>query len=595
MPVNPVPGSTPLQQPTLRRTQSDADSGRNITKPPLKRGVSEPAAPSSRPPGTAGSAASRPMLARSDVAKLAVLSRLKREPYASIKGDSGIQLNGEVDLPGETPDAAGDTTIWCRHFATRFVQQQGKKRMLVDQFDAAASIRAMFSGQLAALCDDHDVAIARAPQHAKHLVHATQFGRYLSAMATALGSVAAAGEPADANSLLIAANHVMAAHVQRKTKNGQAYYTAKVFDPNHTANYKRVEAQHPQDLERLQFKDLLIDPNAGDDYAPPGETLTLAAVCVEHNNLHMSQLQCTPLNPGQQLPRASDLFLALGNGLHEALTAMAQALADHAGMTAQELLGVLSAKDPGGTPGLHMAMQEGHADTLRVFSGILQSAELPIDDKARLLAARDAAGTPGLSVAMEDDHADTVRAFGEALQLLNLPHSQAVPLLAAKNNQGDPGLWFAMQQGCTDTVHAFGAALKSLGLPSNQVAQLLTAIDGKGIPALLMAMRFGHADTVKAYGNAIQSLELSSQDTFDLVAAAAPNGIPGIVVALGAGQLDSAKAGCDIFTALDIDPQKALDLLQPYGNHPELSAAAVACLNAAMAEQEQRLTDAASS
>jgi hypothetical protein len=174
----------------------------------------------------------------------------------------------------------------------------------------------------------------------------------------------------------------------------------------HTANYKRVEAQHPQDLERLQLKDLLIDPNAGDDYAPPGETLTLAAVCVEHNNLHMSQLRCTPLNQGQQLPRASDLFLALGNGLHEALTAMAQALADHAGMTAQELLGVLSAKDPEGTPGLHMAMQEGHADTLRVFSGILQSAELPIDDKARLLATRDAAGTPGLSVAMEvDGHA----------------------------------------------------------------------------------------------------------------------------------------------------------------------------------------------
>jgi hypothetical protein len=107
-------------------------------------------------------------------------------------------------------------------------------------------------------------------------------------------------------------------------------------------------------------------------------------------------------------------------------------------------------------------------------------------------------------------------------------------------------------------------------------------------------MRFGHADTVKAYGNAIQSLELSSQDTFDLVAAAAPNRIPGIVVALGAGQLDGAKAGCDIFTALDIDPQKALDLLQPYANHPELSAAAVACLNAAMAEQKQRLTDAAS-
>jgi ankyrin repeat protein len=540
--------------------------------------------------------------------------RLKRAglPYTPSKGDSTVNLNGLVDLPNEIPDSANNTTVWCRHLTTLFVLQQGKKRLLVEQLRTREGIEATFKGKLASVNAVYASMLRAAAQHSKHLVNEQQFGTYVGAVAQALATKAPSGSPANANVFLLSAEHVMALHVERKTKDGQTSYNAKVFDPNWHGNYRRdpINVPTPQALAHLQFKDFLIEPEFAAAYAPSNAPLTLSAVCVEDTlNLHLPQLHFCPLDQQNNIPTASHLYLVLRSGMHEGLAAMAQSLTEHAAQLPEgKLLELLAAKSSDGMPGLHMAIINGHVQTLQCFADMLGKLAIPMEDRISLMAAKNDKGVPGLYMAMANGEAQTLQCLADMLEELAIPMADQVKLLAAKTDDGCPGLSAALVNGDAQTVRCFGRILTKRAIPMEDrislmaaktdaglcslhsaiehdhvdairafiqaidqpgfsdaaKMELLSAKGANGISALYMAIVRGKTEVIAAFTEEIKALGLDKEQLFDLIAAKDPNNVSAVITALKIGQYESALAGIEMFTALEINPQKVADLLESH-------------------------------
>ncbi len=471
MPVSAIPPRSAVL--ALRRTQSDPDfkTHSGTDQGALQRRSSAPAQLQPRVNNKAHSAES-PQLPRPDPAlsaeRLEAFKQLQRKraglPYTPSKGDSTVNLNGTVDLPDEIPDSVWNTTVLCRHLSTQFVLQQGKKRLLVEQFRTKEGIEAVFKGKLASVDATYHSMLKAAAQHSKHLVNEQHFGAYVSAVAQALAAQAESGGPASVNTFLLSEDHAMALHVERKTKDGQITYNAKVFDPNLQGNYKRapINVPTPQALAHLQFEDFLIDPEAAAVYAPANASLTLFAVCVEEAlNLHLPQLHFCPLNLHNNIPTASNLYLILSGGMHEGLAAMAQWLTEHADqLPKSKLVELLAAKADDGVPGLSTAMARGETQTVQCFADMLVKLAIPIADQVKLLAAKTDYGHPGLSAALVNGEAQTVRCFGQILAKSAIPVEDQISLLAAKTDDGWCSLRGAVQNGHVNTIRAFIQAIE---------------------------------------------------------------------------------------------------------------------------------------
>ena len=59
----------------------------------------------------------------------------------------------------------------------------------------------------------------------------------------------------------------MALHVEKKSKTGVEYFSAKVYDPNVTASYRRVVKATPEDFAGLTLKDMMIKPQYANFYS----------------------------------------------------------------------------------------------------------------------------------------------------------------------------------------------------------------------------------------------------------------------------------------------------------------------------------------
>jgi hypothetical protein len=468
---------------------------------------------------------------------------LKPVPYMPKKREHNrnLNLNGRVSLEGEAPDVIGDSVAYCRNFAIKFAQYAGKKGDLVERFSTEAGVRNLFRQQIKGSTQDYLDAIRTAPPHTKHFVHEAHFGKYLSGLAGALKKAHAIDEPTtSANSLLSAGDHVMAVHVERKTKNNQIYYAVKVFDPNRSGAYKRITVADPKDLENLQLKDLMVDPKLL--YAAKGEGLSFVATCLEAN-LHANLLptECLPVN---YAPGVADISMAQFGQFHAALSRLT-AMLGRSRIPAQELFAKFESRNSDNFPSLYMASQSGDEKSIQILGGAIASS--------------------------------------------HLPSAKKLQLLETKSPKGHSGLYAAIRFGHANVIRALAGAAASAQLTSAEKRTLLEAAAPDGVPALYRALLSGDTDVVKAFGDATQML-LPGQDVFDLVAARQPNGTPGVIDALFHNHLDAAVAGCKLLTQAGVPPQKVLDLLQPYDT-PELplSPEAQGILRSTIAQQQQRL------
>ncbi len=446
--------------------------------------------------------------------KIFEILRKKNTPYESIKGDK-ISLNGKVTLDNEIPDSAGTTDVVCRHLAMEFLTHKGKKREMVSRFGDAQSIRDVFAGRLKQVDEDFERAIVLAPQSAKHLVHAEKFGTYLGAVASALARSAEKNAPTEANIMLLSTTHAMAVHVERKVKQGHTYFAVKVYDPESTANYKRVEADSLQDLQALKLGEML-DSQLWDEYSYSGEIFTTVNLS-DHLNLTLDPLECASHHGGTQTKEKfqEKMTNAMLHDMHEAIRRMADDLVAHAStMSADEVMDLLMLKNTDAIPMYH-AMMKGYAHTVSEFSELLAKLTLSDTQKGQLLqGATNPKGVSGLHVALHKGHDNVLQAFCGAMLRLNLDSETKKSLLTQRMpSTGALPLHVAVAQGRAGTIAAFGAAVKTLGLSEEQRLEIaLAPLDADyGEIAIMVAFNTSKLDVIQACHDLFEQLEIPAQ------------------------------------------------------------------------------------
>ena len=428
----------------------------------------------------------------------------KATPYSSKGGAPGIQLNCRVSVrPDPGPHALPRELVECRHLALLFSKTVGKKRLLLSQISTGQGIRESFQSRLSTLNAEFFELIARAPQSCKHALTSDGFGEYLQALAVTLAQQPeTVGRLTQADCLLISSDHVMAIHMEQKRKDGVQYFVAKVYDPNDTANYKRVEQPNADGFKHLSLDDFLGSDVVEDYAALPGYPAQLVAVSLEH------RLQ--PALPREVLPDPREhLHLALALGLTgDVDMVVSAAQRDEFGDSLVETLAAQSSAS--GIVGLHLAMSYGHASVVGLFADrVLNCETLTSRQQVELLCAYNNESTPAIHMALQEGQAAAVKAFAESvLGAQTLSGSQKYHLLQAKAADGVLGLSAALEQGHTSTVQAFVlAVLSARNLTEMQKRDLLDVKGPDGLSGLDMAVQFGHAETVEVFVKSVLNSE----------------------------------------------------------------------------------------
>lgn len=425
---------------------------------------------------------------RPNVPEMALRAQLqkvqdKAGPNPSKSGLPEVRLNCEVQVsPSADAPSWQKEVVCCRHLALAFAQHGNKKSELTSVF-TKLGIWSKFDGRLSAADDEFNRVVREAPEGCKHVVSSDQFGGYLTALAKTLQHVPDGPDtPKEANCLLLTANHAMALHLQRKSKAGVNYLAVKVYDPNDTAAYKRVTRLTPESLGSLDFKAMMIRPELQTEYAGDhAEPLSMVAVCLDH------RLQPT-VDRRKAVPSATNMQVALRCGANDAVHAMLESAA--ASQSHEELLHLLHATSPVvSRPGLYLAFEDDHAETVRLFSqSVLKIQNLDDAEKVSVLQAKNANGVPGLFFALDLNLAKTVRAFVRAVTESSLSQGQKVGLLTARcpdnadlpqSCRGRSARAAGRERGRTDAVEAFCGAVEDAFLSSNLTeaakAKLLSA------------------------------------------------------------------------------------------------------------------------
>jgi ankyrin repeat protein len=390
--------------------------------------------------------------------------------------------------------------IDCRHFVA---DQLGEKALATNpdaksNFDHYQTLEEI-NGHVCA--DDKAYRCLKAHATESHLIDIGKFGQFLVQQFEAMERK---GESTKLM-LMTSTNHAMELSLRIKVKeDGTKVYVVKFFDPNLTTTHARSAST---DLQAIALQDLrgYIDGNALlKDYFPERKGLAMFHVHPGQDELQAMASLPQGAAAGRKLEScipakeidATAVWQLMDNGFAADLRRLKEEIARR---PEAERITLLAAKNADKTPGLFMAIQDGHADVVKAFGELIRSLALPKEACVKLLAAKDTDGTSALFMALQNGDADAVTAFGELMLSLNLTKEQCVDLLAAQGADGTPGIFMALQYGHADAVKAYGELIRSLDLPKEKCAELLAAKTANGTPALFLALQNGHADAVKEY------------------------------------------------------------------------------------------------
>jgi cell division inhibitor SulA len=541
--------------------------------------------------------------------------KVKSMPYTSTSGDPEVQLNCRVTLrPSDL-----STLVACRHLSQVFAEHSGKKSELMDGFSTEAVIKTKFDGKLDQTDQAYLEALRTAPPGCQHIVNSEHLGDYLKAMALQLEAAGRTSSLSQANCLLVTLTHAMALHVERKSQNGVAYFSAKVYDPNATASYRRVVKATPDDFAGLNLKDMLIKPQNINLYSlGGGEQLSMVAVSldkrlqpqksemkIEHSveNMvlafrfglpeEMHAMLETALKKVQEPDQsfalleaidsvngAPGLSVALRCGNSNVIDVFTERILESDRLTSNDKIELLSATKEGNLPGLYLAFWNGHSDAIDVFTKrVLESSNLTPEDKLSLLTSHPYVDTPGLYLALECGNTHVVDAFARrVLESDKLTLEDKIHLLSAKGNDGRPGLAKAFHSGNSDAIDVFSQRiLESKNLTSNSKIELLSATNASGITGLGTAFHAGHSDAIDVFTKRVlESSNLTREDKVELLSAKDEIAPPGLVASFVIGNAEVI----DVFTkrvleSEDLTPDDKLALLSnnPSDGTPGLAMA----------------------
>lgn len=487
----------------------------------------------------------------------------KATPYLSNRDVLAMNLNCQVLPAPQAPDQGDAQVVACRHFAQVFGEYAGKKSQLMTWFSTKSRIADKFAGKLTEIDATFAKTVREAPQASKHVVGDCEFGRYLTGVASALQTRHDLGTgESQANCLLITGKHAMALHVQRKSKAGVDYFSAKLYDPNNTANYKRVEALTPDGLSHLTLDEMLTGRES---------SLARYGACTGEKRLYLAAVSmdpslCPVMEKQAVVPSAGRMHVALSQGIVEAARGMLEAVKKDQLLGCREKMAIVRGKCSDGFPGQYVAFQNGHTETVQAFTeSILAWEDLGRDKQLDLLMAKTDRGTPGLHAAFEHGHTAAVEVFTDrVLACQDFDEDTQRVLLAARASDGVAGLYLAFQKGHAQTVVAFTQRILACPHLTEQTkVKLLSARCRDGFVGLYAALEHGHAETVKLFIECVAaSKALSAESKRKLLAAQTKDGFPGLYVALHRGHTPAVTAFMgSVLTANGLDARLKVDLI----------------------------------
>ena len=325
------------------------------------------------------------------------------------------------------------------------------------------------------------------------------------------------------------------------------------YDPNFTTIVRRVIVMNEEVLQQLtldQFLPMLNQTAYAIDQGRAGVLMSADNVEVEHDSNVTIFAAFTP----------SLLHLLMEHGqlnnssMGSPKTALSQVWRDNP----HKLIMLLAAKSERGTPGLHMALQNGHHEAISAYIEAIKWLQDIIEPEVieELLAAKKITGTPGFYIALQCGHLKAISAYVEGIkQLRDIIKPEVLKeLLAAKTESGVPGLFMALQNGNHEAVRAYVEGIKQFQdiFGPRVIWELLAAKTGDGITGLFMALQDGHQKAISVYLEGIkQFVDIIGPEAIkELLAAKTEDGAPGLFVALQEGHHEAISAYIEVIKQL---------------------------------------------
>jgi ShET2 enterotoxin, N-terminal region len=422
----------------------------------------------------------------------------KGTPKISKSGDSQVRLNCVVSVVANRQDWPGPIeSVACRHFAHEFSTRKGKKSLLLPQFSSVPEIKRKFVWTLHDL-DRLAKSALKNPGHHKNFLEPNEFGHYLTALAQALDVVSprlGGAAKTEVNCLLCTDDHAMAIHLERKLKNNVHYFAVKLYDPNRTASYMRVESQTPGDLSHLTLSDMLIDKN----YKPQA----LVAICLD------KQLQPQPPEHGLSLS-SQGMRLALQLGLTKVVGRMLVAAEKKSPQTLAELFSGFHAVTGGS--GLFIGFDCNHVEAVTLVVDTLLKSKLPPLQKTQLLMAMSKSGDTGLYRAFSCGYTEMIEEVTQLVLASNEidPTAKVDVLSAWSKTQSCTGLHEVFRTGQTPLVEVFTQLILACpDLSEDQKIELLKARNANGVTGLTVAQSMGNTEATGVFLALVEKSNLS--------------------------------------------------------------------------------------
>ncbi|ACR69900.1 hypothetical protein DBV23_13690 [Edwardsiella ictaluri] len=468
----------------------------------------------------------------------------KQKPYFPDKKNTSLNLNCQVR-------DSFSNLITCRHLSAFWVAQfnQGEGKVNYKHFSSAEALNSNIS-----------VIEREASCTAPGVIQLIENKDWGCAIFDTFSDMRLNGDKFRALELSTI-SHAMALGLKIKNTINKEIWVIYLYDPNHTASHRRAEYSdnNQDDIKKLTAGDFLTKPYLRcHELIPAGVSMLVD----RHIPVNTSIITRLPNNLLQQ----NIIWHAMTMGLTEVIQQVTEKI-NLSALTLKKREELVIARRRDGTPGLLMALQNGHTDTVLAYGKLLKKAGLPPEKTADLLLAKGEGGASGLVQSMQNGHADTVLAYGKLLKKAGLSPEKTADLLLAKGAGGVSGLAQAMQNGHADTILAYGDVINANAMCFNhdKIVNLLAANTTddttKKIPGLFFALQNGHTDAVLAYGELLKAANLSPDETATLLAAKRYDSSPGLLLASQNGYIDVIQAYGELLKDLNLNKAKAAELL----------------------------------
>lgn len=490
---------------------------------------------------------------------------LASSPYFSTKTPNLVALNGQVEVqthPG--PLEASNQKVVCRHLAVAFAKEL-KKRNLMEALSTQQGIQERFDKKWSATEFDFYQLLQEGPQSSKHVTNNDHFGLCLESIAHQLKPPGSSDGPSQANCILMTTGHAMALNVEKKQKEGIDYITVKVYDPNITNQFSRVERLAPEFLRDLKLQNMLPTGEAGLNLYCPGQDKSVAVISLDPN-----------LQPGKGQtiaePSPQSMNLAMKSGMPDTVRQMLDLVAAQSDSgTSEKLFELFQAKSIDGNnllcTGLVGTLAAGGSNMVGVCVDWVLGSEFTNQQKVELLEARfhksDGEEAPGLMIAFERGNHQTLKIFVEKILGSDLTTQEKVHLLNPKESSGQTGFTYAFSQGNAETVRVFTKTILDSNLDLADKLQLLTTKDENGYNALGAAFSHFESSRILAFTETVLTSNLDSNAKVELLSARkkGSDDIPALFHAFSNERFHTVHEFTDLVLASDLDSAAKVELL----------------------------------